>query len=117
VQRLLVSDLRLLAPQWPCVHDAEDLTQAFFQRLMTENALLVAHEQNGNSVSWLLGVLKHLLSDHFRIRGHKNGGRRPTCLVRRTECGERYLSETHTMSDPDTLFTPRLGAGSAGQCA
>ena len=87
-------------------HDAEDLTQAFFQRLMTENALLVAHEQNGKLRSWLLGVLKHLLSDHFRHQGtQKRGGGVRHVSFDELSAEERYLSETHTMSDPDTLFT------------
>lgn len=47
-------------------HDAEDLTQAFFHRLMTEDALQSAQREAGKLRSWLVGVLKHLLSDTAR---------------------------------------------------
>ena len=56
-------------------HDAEDLTQEFFQRLMAENAIEAARKGDGKLRSWLLGVLKHLLSDEGRHRNtQKRGG-------------------------------------------
>lgn len=88
------------------VHDAEDLTQAFFHRLMTEDALLSARQEAGKLRSWLLGVLKHLLSDHFRHLGtQKRGGGIPHVSFDEMAAEERYTLEPQTESDPDALFT------------
>ena len=87
-------------------HDAEDLTQAFFHRLITENALDMAQDGSGKLRSWLLGVLKHLLSDHFRHHGtQKRGGGVPHVSFDELAAEERYALEPQTVGDPDSLFT------------
>jgi DNA-directed RNA polymerase specialized sigma24 family protein len=87
-------------------HDAEDLTQAFFQRLMTEDALMCAQQEAGKLRSWLVGVLKHLLSDTARHRAAlKRGGGIPHVSFDEMAAEERYASEPQTVSDPDALFT------------
>ncbi len=87
-------------------HDAEDLTQAFFQRLMTEDALMCAQQEAGKLRSWLVGVLKHLLSDTARHRAaQKRGGGIPHVSFDEMAAEERYASEPHAESDPDELFT------------
>ncbi|MCF7789299.1 MAG: hypothetical protein K9N47_24470 [Prosthecobacter sp.] len=87
-------------------HDAEDLTQAFFHRLITENALVMAQQGSGKLRSWLLGVLKHLLSDHFRHLGtQKRGGGVTHVSFDELAAEERYALESQTESDPDALFT------------
>jgi len=87
-------------------HDAEDLTQAFFHRLITENALGMAQQGSGKLRSWLLGMLKHLLSDHFRHLGtQKRGGGVPHVSFDELAAEERYALESQTESDPDALFT------------
>lgn len=86
--------------------DAEDLTQAFFQRLITENALLMAQEGSGKHRSWLLGVLKHLLSDHSRhLDTQKRGCGIPHVSFDEMAAEERYAHEPQTMTDPDLFFT------------
>jgi DNA-directed RNA polymerase specialized sigma24 family protein len=87
-------------------HDAEDLTQAFFHRLITEKALDMAQQGSGKLRSWLLGVLKHLLSDHFRHLGtQKRGGGIPHVSFDEMAAEERYTHEAQTESDPDAFFT------------
>lgn len=87
-------------------HDAEDLTQAFFQRLITEGGLLEAEKQGGRLRSWLLGVLKHLLSDHFRHLGtKKRGGSVPHISFDEMAAEDRYTHEPQMESDPDAFFT------------
>ena len=87
-------------------HDAEDLTQAFFHRLLTEKALLTADEGSGKLRSWLLGVLKHLLSDHFRHRDAlKRGGRIPHISFDEMATEDRYAHEAQSESDSDAFFT------------
>jgi RNA polymerase sigma-70 factor (ECF subfamily) len=87
-------------------HDAEDLTQAFFHRLITENALDMAQQGSGKLRSWLLGVLKHLLSDHFRhLDTQKRGGGVPHVSFDEMAAEERYAHEPQTESDPEAFFT------------
>jgi RNA polymerase sigma factor (sigma-70 family) len=87
-------------------HDAEDLTQAFFHRLITEHALLTAQPEAGKLRSWLLGVLKHLLSDHHRHHeAQKRGGGVPHVSFDELAAEERYAHEPQTVGDPDALFT------------
>lgn len=87
-------------------HDAQDLTQAFFHRLITEEALLTAQQETGKLRSWLLGVLKRLLSDHGRHQGaQKRGGRIPHVSFDAMGAEERYALEPSEVGDPDVLFT------------
>lgn len=56
-------------------HDAQDLTQAFFARLLERNFLGDADPGKGRFRSFLLGALKHFLSDEWnRARALKRGG-------------------------------------------
>src|SRR5438309_6354878 len=57
--------------------DAEDLTQDFFEDLLTHKATLSrANPARGKFRAFLLGVLRHFLSDHSdRVRAAKRGGR------------------------------------------
>lgn len=87
-------------------HDAEDLTQAFFHRLITEEALLLAEQQEGKLRSFLLAVLKRLLSDHTRHHAtQKRGGGRPHVSFDEMEAEERYALEPQDHRDPERLFT------------
>ncbi len=57
-------------------HDAEDLTQSFFERLLRGRAFDGVEEGRGRLRSYLLGALKHSLTDEFRKRqrGKRGGG-------------------------------------------
>jgi RNA polymerase sigma factor (sigma-70 family) len=56
--------------------DAEDLTQAFFARLLERNTLAEAREQRGRFRSFLLASLRHFVSDELdRAKAWKRGGR------------------------------------------
>jgi RNA polymerase sigma-70 factor (ECF subfamily) len=56
-------------------HDAQDLTQEFFARLLEHNWLAVADPARGRFRSFLLGMLTHFLANEWR-RNHaqKRGG-------------------------------------------
>lgn len=87
-------------------HDAQDLTQAFFHRLITENALLTAQQEAGKLRSWLLSVLKRLISDHTRHHSaRKRGGGTSHVSFDELAAEERYKLEPTEVSDPDALFT------------
>jgi RNA polymerase sigma factor (sigma-70 family) len=56
-------------------HDAQDLTQGFFARLLEKNCIADADRSRGRFRSFLLGTLKHFLSNE-RDKAHalKRGG-------------------------------------------
>jgi RNA polymerase sigma-70 factor (ECF subfamily) len=57
--------------------DAEDLTQAFFARLLTHQSLRVADPSRGRFRCFLLAALNHFLSNEWdKARAQKRGGDR-----------------------------------------
>src|SRR5213076_523280 len=56
-------------------HDAEDLTQEFFARLLAKNYLGDVGREKGKFRSFLLASLKHFLANEWdRARAQKRGG-------------------------------------------
>ena len=56
-------------------HDAQDLTQEFFARLLARNSLAGADESRGRFRSYLLAALKHFLANEWdKARAQKRGG-------------------------------------------
>lgn len=56
-------------------HDAQDLTQEFFARLLAKNSLAGADESRGRFRSFLLASLKHFLVNEWdKARAQKRGG-------------------------------------------
>jgi RNA polymerase sigma-70 factor (ECF subfamily) len=56
-------------------HDAQDLTQEFFARLLEKNFLTGADESRGRFRSFLLASLKHFLANEWdKARAQKRGG-------------------------------------------
>src|SRR5690348_14867403 len=55
--------------------EALDLTQGFFARLMEKNSLATADAAKGRFRSWLLGAVKHYISnERERAAAQKRGG-------------------------------------------
>lgn len=60
------------------VHEAQDLTQAFFARLLEKDTLRRAAPERGRFRSFLLTALKHFLANEWdRGNAQKRGGGRP----------------------------------------
>ena len=56
-------------------HDAQDLTQEFFARLLAKHYLADADESRGRFRSFLLAALKHFLANEWeKARAQKRGG-------------------------------------------
>jgi len=56
-------------------HDAEDLTQAFFERVLQKDYLRAVDRTKGKFRSFLLAMLRHFLANHRRdARTQKRGG-------------------------------------------
>lgn len=56
-------------------HDAEDLTQAFFERVLQKDYLRAVDRSKGKFRCFLLAMLRHFLANHRRdARAQKRGG-------------------------------------------
>lgn len=86
-------------------HDAEDLTQAFFETLVADNKLLKAQRERGRLRTYLLTVLVRLLSDQGRHdRALKRGGTRTVVSFDSMEAEERYAREPQDGNDPAKIY-------------
>jgi RNA polymerase sigma-70 factor (ECF subfamily) len=102
----------LCAAYWPPIysflrrkgyrpHDAEDLTQQFFARILGSNAFSRADRSKGRFRSFLLGSLKHFLVDEWRKTATlKRQGEIPAAMIDLSGAEEGYLQE------PDPNLTP-----------
>ena len=89
--------------------DAEDLTQAFFARLLEKNFLDAAEQERGRFRSFLLVALKRFLANEWdRSRAQKRGGGQ-THVPLDTEFAERKF-QTEFMAEeisPDRAYERR----------
>jgi len=89
-------------------HDAQDLTQAFFARLLEKNYLEAVDRAKGRFRSFLLAALKHFLANDWdRQHAQKRGG--ATCHIPiDTQSAEaRYGLEPGHEQTPEKLFERR----------
>jgi RNA polymerase sigma-70 factor (ECF subfamily) len=88
--------------------DAQDLTQAFFAKLLEKNYVGDADRQRGKFRSFLLASLKHFLAnerDHARAR--KRGGGRPVISLDFESAEDRYRHEPADTMTAERLFAKR----------
>lgn len=89
-------------------HDAEDLTQEFFQRVLKANDFGKAEKGKGRLRSYLLGALKNFLAyDHRRRTAQKRGGGAVVLSFDADEAEERYAKEPGQDAAPDQVFDRR----------
>jgi RNA polymerase sigma-70 factor (ECF subfamily) len=75
-------------------HEAEDLTQEFFARLLTKNYLADVAREKGKFRSFLLASLKHFLANEWdRARAKKRGGEHAHISLDAHAAETRYRSE------------------------
>ncbi len=89
-------------------HDAQDLTQEFFERLLARNYLGGVDRRKGKFRSFLLGALEHFLAKEWR-RAHaqKRGGGHATFSLDEVDAENRYLLEpTHDLT-PEKIYDRR----------
>src|SRR6266403_1041188 len=89
-------------------HDAQDLTQEFFARLLARNYLGGADRRKGKFRSFLLGALEHFLAKEWR-RAHaqKRGGGHATFSLDEVDAEKRYLLEPAHDLTPERMFDRR----------
>ncbi len=88
--------------------DAQDLTQAFFARLLEKHDMEDARRERGRFRSFLLASLRHFLLNEAESRRtlKRGGGHVPLSLDLETAEG-RYLGEPIDRCTPETIFDRR----------
>lgn len=86
--------------------DAEDITQVFFQHVVSSEVILSARAENGLLRSFMLALLKRVISKHIRhVSAQKRGGSPNATLSFDDDSAEdRYLAEPADVRDPAALF-------------
>ena len=85
--------------------DAQDLTQGFFVHVLENNVLAHADKERGRFRSFLLGALRHFVSNEARKnRAEKRGGKVTFLSVDATEGEDRFGREIQDPATPEKLF-------------
>jgi RNA polymerase sigma-70 factor (ECF subfamily) len=88
--------------------DAQDLTQAFFARLLEKNWLADARRERGRFRSFLLASMKHFLANEWdKAQAQKRGGRAQVIPLQTDTAETRYLHEPADDDTPDKAFDRR----------
>jgi RNA polymerase sigma-70 factor (ECF subfamily) len=86
-------------------HEAEDLTQEFFARLLMKNALADVDRRKDKFRAFLLAMLKHFLANQLdRSQAQKRGGRQIIIPLDTLGAESRYRLEPVDHLTPEKLF-------------
>jgi len=89
-------------------HDAQDLTQAFFARLLEKNYVAQADRERGRFRTFLLAALSHFLADEWdKGQRLKRGGGREIISFDAVSTEERYRLEPVDQLDAAKLYERR----------
>jgi len=89
-------------------HDAQDLTQSFFARLLEKNYVAQADRERGRFRTYLLAALTHFLADEWdKARRLKRGGGREIISFDAASAEERYRLEPIDQLDAAKLYERR----------
>jgi RNA polymerase sigma-70 factor (ECF subfamily) len=87
------------------VADAEDLTQAFFSRLIEKGGIGAADPERGRFRTFLLAAVKNFLANESRAQhAHKRAPERTIISLDSEACERRYPSALADSMTPDKLF-------------
>jgi len=86
-------------------HDAQDLTQAFFERLLQKDYLQTVDRRKGRFRSFLLASLKHFLSnERDKVRAKKRGGGHVFIALDLQNAESKYGIEPVEHLTPEKIF-------------
>lgn len=89
-------------------HDAQDLTQAFFEKLLEKNYIGDVIRERGRFRSFLLSSLKHFLANEWdRSQAQKRGGGQIPISLDEKDAEARYLLEPADPMTAERLFERR----------
>ncbi len=96
-------------------HDAEDLTQQFFVRLLQSNSVASADRSKGRFRTFLLGALHHYLTDEYRkMSAQKRRGALLPFSVDFAEAEATYAQVPDPDLTPEQLYDRRWGEALLG---
>jgi RNA polymerase sigma factor (sigma-70 family) len=86
-------------------HDAQDLTQEFFARLLAGNWLAQVDHERGRFRAFLLTAMKHFLINEWKkTHAQKRGGHQPIVSLNDDSAERRYQLEPVEKLTPESLF-------------
>src|SRR5882762_5557579 len=86
-------------------HDAQDLTQEFFARLLERKYLQLADRNQGRFRTFLLTSLKHfLINDWKKENRDKRGGGQKIVSLDEETAESRFATEPAIAQPPDSLY-------------
>lgn len=89
-------------------HDAQDLTQGFFARLLARDYLAAVEREKGRFRTFLLMAFKRFLADEWdRARAQKRGGGQKPLSLDTATAEVRYQAEMADDRTPDRLYEHR----------
>jgi RNA polymerase sigma factor (sigma-70 family) len=95
--------------------DAQDLTQAFFAKILETDGLASADRGRGRFRSYLLGAMKHFLSNEWqRAKAEKRGGQVRFIDWDPAAVETRYVEAARLEEDPERLFDREWALESVG---
>jgi RNA polymerase sigma-70 factor (ECF subfamily) len=87
------------------LHDAQDLTQAFFAQLLEKNYVQSADRARGKFRTFLLASMQHFLANHWRdAHTQKRGGQAAFVSFEEADAGVRDLAPALPGLSPERLF-------------
>jgi RNA polymerase sigma-70 factor (ECF subfamily) len=90
------------------VHEAKDLTQAFFARLLEKDYVGRASRERGRFRSYLLTALNHFLVDDWKRANRQiRGGGRQILSLDEQIAEERYQHEPVDLMSPEKIYERR----------
>ena len=88
--------------------DAEDLTQAFFTRLLAHDDLAAVDRAKGRFRSFLLASMKHFLANEWdKTQAQERGGGKVILSIDFEDSESKYASEFIHDLTPDKLYDRR----------
>ena len=85
--------------------DAQDLTQAFFARIIETGGFASADRERGRFRSYLLGAMKHFLANEWhRAQTQKRGGQVRFIEFDALDPEARYAGAAEQLDNPEHLF-------------
>jgi len=85
-------------------HDAQDVTQSFFEYLLEKRLLAKAHPESGRFRSFLLGSLKNFMANEWRRQTAQKRGGGQVLTIDTRNAEERYAVEALDESNPQSLY-------------
>jgi len=87
------------------MHDAQDLTQGFFARLLEKDYLRAVDRNKGKFRSFLLVALEHFLTNEWRnARAQKRGGKSHVISLDDDSAEQQYGQVPASDASPERLF-------------